>query len=72
MVAHPVEDNMKAHPMSFGYQRFEIVKCAELGINSHVVPYRVITAQFALSVEFTDRIDWHEPQYVDSQILQTG
>ena len=65
MVGDPVEDDLHALRMGGVDERLEIRLGAEIGIDRAIVTNAVRTAERPLAVFLPDRMDRHQPQYVD-------
>mmetsp|Transcript_78059 Transcript_78059/g.216466 ORF Transcript_78059/g.216466 Transcript_78059/m.216466 type:complete len:431 (-) Transcript_78059:4582-5874(-) len=70
MVGHPVEHDLEAQPVRLRDKGLGVGQAAELRIDGRVVAHRVVAAERALAVELADRLPGHQPQDVDTQLLQ--
>lgn len=71
MVGNPVEYHLHAETVSFLDDILELIDCAEFRIERSVILHGIITAKLTFSAILRNRVNGHEPEYVDSKLLQT-
>ena len=69
VVSHPVDDHVHAHLVDFVHQPFEIIQGSIFRIHGQIILDRIIAAQGALAPLFANRMNGHEPEDTNAQVL---
>src|SRR5262249_55899205 len=72
MVGDPIDHDPEPQLMGLGYEAFEIVHRAELGVSGSIVGAGIIAAEGTEAFGHADRGNGHEPEYVDPHVFQAG
>ena len=70
MVGHPVYDDLESQVMSLAEEAVEVGESTEFGIHVTVVLDGIIGAQGSLTAFNPDGIERHDPNYIDTQLLE--
>ena len=70
MVGHPVHDDAESEPVCLGNKVVEVLESTELRVDVAVVLHCIVRAEGTLAAFYTDRIDWHKPYDVYSELCK--